>query len=375
MLRASGSVANNPCVFSLKDDKFRYMTIAVLFLFEDNRWYLRQQSEVNNVASWLGFPYPKEYFEKEEYMSFYGKQYRVPSPHEEFIELMYGDWRTPTKIHFGVIPEKKFYPGDFIDEENKEFLNNRQQTSLNKLRKVVKNRVVGIMSHGESIKELEQRAKEFKDYDICWVSFKHYNIMEDFILKKIDKKLEIVLDCSASKFKDFEIKTRIPTMKEHMKNNTLFLSTWRLLGTQYREMGLYDFYQRNKNNIVLVDDLFKRLDGTPNTLFLLISAIAVGEPKKIILFGVDGKKTESNDIFEGYYKPELQAQYRKVSEGDVPFTLHYTTQAFETRFDKLYPDFCKRCNVKPPEVINCSPDSVYPLFKKITYDELHKELK
>jgi len=239
---------------------------------------------------------------------------------------------------------------------------------------IVKDRIVGIMSHGNSIEELEYNIEKYKDYNICWVSFNLFSIMEDFILNKINKKLEIILDCASSDFIGYELEIRIPRMLKIIKDNKLLISTWRLMKTEYDKYKL-DFYNKYLNKIVLVDKLFGRLDGTPNTLFLLIAAIATGKPKKIILFGVDGSKEIPDKTFKGYYKPALQAEHRKRLVGNKPFTLHFTSNAFSDRFNKLYNDFCKRCKVKPAEIINCSPKSIFNIFRKISYNSLAKELQ
>lgn len=246
---------------------------------------------------------------------------------------------------------------------------------IDKIREKINNRIVCIMSHGKSIETLETRITEFKDLDICWVSFNLFTVMNKFILSKINKKLDIVLDCAASSNIEYERNYRIPNILNAIyENNTLILSTARLMITQYNEYKLSQFYEINKDIILLVDNIFGRLDYTPNTLFLLIATIAVGKPKKIILFGVDGYSKSSTEVFSTYYKSELQRDRIKnlISTDNPESSLDKSTAAFQERFDWLYPDFCKRCNVDSPFIYNCSINSLITSkwFKQINYNEL-----
>lgn len=242
------------------------------------------------------------------------------------------------------------------------------------LKKRINGRIVGILSHGKSIEELENRIIELKDYNICWASFNYYNIFDRFILNKINKHLDIVLECAAGRTKEFELNIRIPRILVYGIIETMIISTWRLMRTQYEQMDLLNFYETFKDNILLADDLLGELN-IPNSLALLICCITMGEPKKIILFGVDGYKREMGDEFNTYYKGSLQKEYREKLLGKLEYTLHETSNDFENTFLNILESYCKKGNVKVPEIINCSPDSIFTIFRKVSYSELLNELK
>lgn len=200
--------------------------------------------------------------------------------------------------------------------------------------------------------------------------------MDKFILSKINKKLEIVLEAADSDTRNYELDYRIPKMKEVIQRGDLVISTWRLLWTEYRKKNLGWFYEENKDKIALADDILGIID-VPNTLALLIYCVAVCNPKKIILFGVDGYKGKNDESeYTTYYKSEeakirraRQLQHRKN------FTLKETSDNFDTWFGiGLYCSYMN-CNTENiPKIINCSPNSQFDSIRKINYNELKKEL-
>jgi len=246
---------------------------------------------------------------------------------------------------------------------------------LNKLRKKVEGRTVAIVAQGSSIYELERRILEFKDYDICWTSFNLYSPIEKLILSKINKKLEIVLEAADSDNNEYEENYRIPKLKEVMDRGDLVLSTWRLLRTEYEKKGLKDFYENHVDNIVLADHLLKIITVS-NTLCILIYCAAVCKPKRIVLFGVDGYKGASNEReYPTYYHPDLAQERReRLLKHRRHFSLIETSTDFENDFTKNLEEYCKQNNSEVPEILNCSPISIFNCIKKINYNELKEEL-
>ena len=114
----------------------------------------------------------------------------------------------------------------------------------------------------------------------------------------------------------------------------------------------------------------------PNSLTLLIGLMAISGAKKIILFGVDGYKGKHEDNLQSFYKPELQKQERILAEGGENRTgIVQDTSNFENKFMRHYKAYCVRYSVDPPtEIINCSPISIYKIFKKVNYDEIKEYL-
>jgi hypothetical protein len=245
---------------------------------------------------------------------------------------------------------------------------------------IFKNKVYGktvaIMAHGKSIEELERRADEFKDYDITWVGFNMYHLMEDFIMSKMGRHLDFALDCvalhidhtySREQAMAYEA-VRIPRFKRAMELGTTVMSTWNAMGTYYKVALGINFFAENEEKIILLDDLISCPTGA-NTLAVLIYALAAGQPKRIILFGADGY-LKPEGVWDSYYMTEKQQEEKMLVHGNLHSGIMGNTVALEKTFDNLYRKYCRAGNVPLAEVINCSPDSVINLFKKVNYDEV-----
>lgn len=261
-----------------------------------------------------------------------------------------------------------------------------KEEALRRLRKQVNNRVVGVMLSGKSIEGLEKRIKEYKDYDICWVSINLFEVMEDYILSQIGKRLEMVfhsytLSLSREKKLAYELNHRIPRLRKfmHRPEQNYVLSTWRLMGSNYRSLGLYDFYKEYEKRIILIDYLFDTLTGV-NSSILLLATLGVANPKKIITFGLDGTKLDSQNAIHSYYKEELQAKEKRMNydigdEREVIVPVTSTSASMEKTFPSIYEDYCNRCGIqKRPEIVNCSPGTMFSIFRNINYNQLKSEL-
>ena len=243
---------------------------------------------------------------------------------------------------------------------------------IEQLKKTVNNRVVGIMSHGKSIEELEKRIVEFKDFNVCWASFNLFSVMEDFILNRIHKKLDLVLDGCPSKSVGFDINVRIKDFKRIINRGTLFISSKSLL-EPYK-----DFYNEYKDKIIFLGELFPiPIQYSPNSsICILIYVLALCGASKIILFGYDGYK-DKNKWINSYYKKDIQIKRQYSIKGTTnPFPVGVSShkQDFEKYFMKSYEFLRDNYNIQLPEIINCSNISIYNTFKKVSYDELKEIL-
>lgn len=242
---------------------------------------------------------------------------------------------------------------------------------------IINNRVVCVMVPGKSIEELENKIEEYRDCDICWVSLNLFTVMEDYILSKINKKLDIILDCSTvaeSLSSQFE-RIRLPRIEDFLKrsDNNLWLTTHgfiRDIVTIHKPnwLSLYD------NKIMIIDSIFPKDNiaqymSVPNSLTLLIACLVAGKAKKIILFGLDGCKTTSNNI-STYYKPEMQAKDKILAVGDVKDVgIPRDSNNFEIKFTQLFNTYKSLFNHEL-EIYNCSPNSEYNCITKINYDQV-----
>ena len=65
------------------------------------------------------FPYEKKYFQNMDEIEFLGMKYKVPTPPEEFLELLWGNWWVARGGQWGIIQALHFPVGGFINGEGK----------------------------------------------------------------------------------------------------------------------------------------------------------------------------------------------------------------------------------------------------------------
>ena len=256
-------------------------------------------------------------------------------------------------------------------------------TDLNYLKNIINGRTVAIMIHGSSINELEKRILEFKDYDICWSSLGVFPMMEDFILSKINKKLEIVLDCATvaeSLLENYELNVRVPKLEPYLsrEDKNIWITTHGLIRDSVSKLYPH-FLDLYGSKMVQVDSFFpldnrsKWMDVPNSVTFLIASAIA-GGASKIIVFGLDGYRGSFKGGIYAYYKPHLIKKEREAALGTLEDPgINRDTDYFQDRFSKILEEYYKLFS-NPCPIYNCSPDTVYNVIPKINYNRLSEVL-
>lgn len=251
---------------------------------------------------------------------------------------------------------------------------------LDKLKQIINKRPVAIMLHGKSISELEKRVNEYKDLDVCWASMNLFPVMEEFILKKINKKLDIVLDCSTvsdSLLSNYENNCRQPRLEKFLSKeyNNLWVTTMGIIELYSITMNKGNFIDTYKHKTLIVDTIFPpsqtaKYMSVPNSLTLLIAAIMAGGATKIVLFGCDGYKGEVSIGIDSYFKPNLQRIERYNALGNsIDAGVNRDTEGFENKFISIYKQYKTIFNTNV-EIMNCSNTSIYKCLPKINYDEV-----
>jgi len=244
---------------------------------------------------------------------------------------------------------------------------------------IINGRTVAICAHGISIETLENRIEEFKDYDICWASLNLFTIVEDNILNKIGKRLDLMLDTSTIAkplMAKFERDRRIPRLTEFLSrgDNNMWLTTEGLLRDQIRPLGYEDLLNKYWLKILALDKIYSPL-SVPNSISLLLCAAAVGGARNIVLFGYDGYWGTYQDNISSYYKSDEVAIERQYAVGNkVDSDVAKDTVNFNRYFWNIYQKWCSKYEIKPVDIFNCSTKSLYDIFPKVTYDQVHQVL-
>jgi len=263
--------------------------------------------------------------------------------------------------------------------------------SLEKLKKVIKGRVVGIIARGGSAKILEERIDEFKDYNICWASMNVFEAAEG-ILSRIGKELSLVSDCSTVKnWHTYEPQVRMPRFKKYLEkdNNLLFISEL-VIQESFKRDNFFQLFQKHMGKIATIDDVFTHpkspdaiWDAPPNSITLLLAACIAGDAKKIVMFGFDGlapKAGETNKMLdhnciETYYRADLEKEDRLASASTIEFgSLSTDSFFFERDWPQIW-NIYKQTYENNCDIVNCSPGTMFTVIKEINYDRVHEEIK
>ena len=256
---------------------------------------------------------------------------------------------------------------------------------IEKLQSIIRNRTCIVLSKGRSLEDLEQMIHKLSDYDICWVGQNRTDYIEDKLLAPINKQIDLVVECATVFRKEsYESEYRLPRLTKFLeRENNLLLTSELVLDECFRTYGP-QILEKYKDKIITIDSLFnlsnvpkKVWEPPPNSLTLLLCFLIAGQAQKIILCGVDGFISNDVDIFNTYYQSEIVAEERIRTfknapnfKGSVPADI----EAFNLNFPDLLVIYQKAYNNLNVEIVNCSPQSIIDVFRKIDYNKLEQEL-
>jgi len=246
------------------------------------------------------------------------------------------------------------------------------------LKNLINNRTVAVCLQGKSIQELEDRIEEFKDFDICWASLGVFDIIQDNILSKGNKHLEIVFDCATvphSRIPHYEKHFRVPRLENFFNESeeNIWITSY---GMVRDSVALHypHFFLHHENKMLLVDKLFPiskvaEYMNVPNSITLFIGALMAGGARDIIIFGLDGYTGDISKGVDSYYMPEVIAKERMAALGSVQDEgINRDSTTFEDRFSEKCQQYEELFKWKG-KIINCSPSSMFKIPTKHTYDK------
>jgi len=226
-----------------------------------------------------------------------------------------------------------------------------------RIRGVVADRPVWVLLHGKSIQELENRIGQFRNHNICYASVNNFPIVEDNILAKINKRLDII-HCSSG----YRVQQRIPMMEGFLArpdNNTMITQLNTLSSIEHYTGGT--FVKRFREKVWLMQqDLKPGMSSIAYLLRILIEA----NTRQVILFGADGSTATAGDMkgmIRGYYHPEVFNNGTRTATDIVHDTI---------KLNSYMRTLMAAAKTHNTQVLNCSPDSTVKYIRKINYDDL-----
>lgn len=241
------------------------------------------------------------------------------------------------------------------------------------LRKIIAGRPVAILAAGPSIQELEKRIEQLRNKDICYFGINKFFVQETHILHKINKQMSVV-SLSGREGMAAAINPIIDFLNrddDNMFISSFYGDAFGLLGTDF---NLSQFLNKHDKKLLFFSlGSPKNLpsDEQPlhflksNTLLLLIQLALIGKAESIILFGADGHGGQGSDKY--YYR---QNEYSIKGWSGVNESLMNDTRHFFNNIASIaIKNTCKTYGLNLVNILNCSTDSYYTPFQKISYDD------
>ena len=219
--------------------------------------------------------------------------------------------------------------------------------------------------------ELESRIDRLKEFDICYASVDHQTVIEDKVLSKINKGLQVVMNASAPcRFME-EI---IPFLDR--ENTTLIAESSSFVLDVPQGFIFDDFYAKYGGKLLFFKSFEKDDENgnkTPNedfplgfgyfgacSLSTLLPILIIGGASKVVLFGADGGKRDTDDIY-----------FYNCSNGGL-LSIVIDTLWFNKTFAGILDRTYKTWDLERIGIVNCSPNSFYGVIPKLSYDETFK---
>ena len=221
---------------------------------------------------------------------------------------------------------------------------------------------VAILLQGPSVSELEDKIHLFKDKDWIWASLNRFQMMDDYILPKIGKELDIVYSSNNGRF-DQELRN---IKKFISKQGKLFITSKDRLD-QHSDIfyGCSAFIDSMGEDFITERSDWSYSIRAPNSLTCLLFSLGRLGAKDIYLFGCDGRSTdprsansssEGNLFYHQEHYPIIHSQISLVEDTDQ------MNSTFWTYWDSVIP--------YRPNIINVNPKSSVNCFWKCSYEEL-----
>ncbi|MBI3558766.1 hypothetical protein HY085_00045 [Candidatus Gottesmanbacteria bacterium] len=254
-----------------------------------------------------------------------------------------------------------------LDFAFKDYLPNAA-ARVKRLRRIVNGRPVAILVAGPSIRQLEKEIRKLKDADICYFGLNSFTVQENHILGKIGKRMSLTM-CSARAGIADEI-VNITNYLDRTDENIFISSFWRdTFGIMPDGFNLPSFLRKYDKKL-----LFFSVDHRQtvpnfhhplhfmvgNSLTVLIQLAIIGRASKVVIFGADGY-CPNRKRDRQYYRPTEQ------KANPMENLVRDTNRSFNPVMPIALRNLYKTYELKPIEILNCSPKSQYTPFPTVTY--------
>ena len=254
---------------------------------------------------------------------------------------------------------------------SKEYLPNSEER-IGHLRRIINGRTVAILAAGPSINDLEKRISELRDADICYFGFNEF-VQETYILQQIGQHLSVFMDSARENIPP-TIKDTIYFLNRDEDNiliSSLYPKIFELMNNDFALNQFLSKYDRKLIFFYLFEERTVPNSDYPlhfthsNSLQVLIQLAIIGKASRIVLFGADGYCKEN--IKEYYFR---QGEYPPAPREHLIFDTKRFNAATPIAIRNTYETY----NLAPIDILNCSENSFYTAFPKVSYDDAFEYL-
>ena len=279
--------------------------------------------------------------------------------------------------------EHEVYPLDFTS-----YLPDTEER-IERLRRVINKRPVAIILRGPSLTELEERITELEGCDICYSTQNVFRPSEEHILRKINRNISLFM-CSSPFALYQEINNHnLIDFLERQEDNFFISETDSLRSLEPKMSQGFDsgkfiekydkktlFFTSAYTSITMREGLSPRIPSIEyplhfprqNTFSILLSLAVIGGASMVVFFGGDGGRIEGRELFYRGYG-------WTIPEQTLEKQLAIDTRLFNVTMPLILEKIYKMYNLRPVDIVNCSVQSRYTPFRKLSYDETFALLK
>ena len=293
---------------------------------------------------------------------------------------------------------------DMFDRKQRAGMNFRHylpdtEERIERLRRVINKRPVAIILQGASARELEARITELEDCDICYASLNAFRVIEKSILQKINRNLSLVM-CAAAPGRQMN---DIIDFLERQEDNIIF-STRDSFHPPKRDpfhpqkmpqgfdfdkfIKKYDekllFFTGTAATLLIRSGLFLRVPNIEyplhfpreNSFSMLLLLALIGGASQVVIFGGDGGRVNTREFYFRESDPEYQRFYTdRYMEQTMEQGIMNDTRWFNAMTPLIIERIYKIYDLRPVDIVNCSPQSHFTPWRKLSYDETFALLK
>lgn len=221
-----------------------------------------------------------------------------------------------------------------------------------------------VFIHGRSLEITENRIEELAKFNVSYVTLHQFDLMQQFILDKINKSFDSIAMLSAPAV-PYMAKEAVEYVKIH---NSILIGA----------LANKEHYLEVENNVDYADSYnwpfsVQRAKGS---LDALLECLVLGIPENpIFLLGADGTDPDKPaPPTELYWKCDLMAKHEYRKYINEPESVRYgacddASRGNITNFNRDMKDVVERLS-PGRDIYIVNPDSHYTGFPKITWEEM-----